>query len=113
MLKLQCSTTPLTDFHRRSVQSQNMFDIIERISVHNGNFSQQDVKYFSLNSAEEVMKLFKEELLQDDKMVEDEEENEEHWSDLGTMTSSQSYLSCVSWEGSCCLSSLKSEIVVI
>lgn len=86
MLKLQCSTTPLTDFHRRSVQSQNMFDIIKRISVHNGNFSQQDVKYFTLNSAEEVMKLFKEELLQDDKMVEDEEE---HWSDLGTMTSRQ------------------------
>ncbi|XP_057199953.1 thioredoxin domain-containing protein 16 [Triplophysa rosa] len=43
---------------------------------------QEDVKYFTLNSAEEVMKLFKEELLQDYKMVEDEEENEEHWSDL-------------------------------
>lgn len=43
---------------------------------------QEDVKYFTLNSAEEVVKLFKEELLQEYKMLEDEEENEEHWSDL-------------------------------
>ncbi|KAK9959570.1 hypothetical protein ABG768_009686 [Culter alburnus] len=42
---------------------------------------QEDVKYFTLNSAEEVMKLFKEELVQEHK-IEDEEGNEEHWSDL-------------------------------
>lgn len=86
-----------------------MFDIIKRISIRNGNFSQQDVKYFSLNGAEEVVKLFKEELLQESKLVEDEEENEEHWSDLGTMPFSQSLLSCVSR----CLSSVKSEVTVV
>ncbi|XP_016347887.1 thioredoxin domain-containing protein 16 isoform X1 [Sinocyclocheilus anshuiensis] len=42
---------------------------------------QEDVKYFTLNSAEGVVKLFKEELLQEHKF-EDEEEDEEHWSDL-------------------------------
>ncbi|KAK2879002.1 hypothetical protein Q8A67_019793 [Cirrhinus molitorella] len=41
---------------------------------------QEDVKYFTLNSGEEVVKLFKEELLQEHKL-EDEEEDEEHWSD--------------------------------
>uniref|UniRef100_A0A673FWU5 Thioredoxin domain containing 16 n=1 Tax=Sinocyclocheilus rhinocerous TaxID=307959 RepID=A0A673FWU5_9TELE len=42
---------------------------------------QKDVKYFNLNSAKEVVKLFKEELLQEHKL-ENEEEDEEHWSDL-------------------------------
>uniref|UniRef100_A0A673G564 Thioredoxin domain-containing protein 16-like n=1 Tax=Sinocyclocheilus rhinocerous TaxID=307959 RepID=A0A673G564_9TELE len=42
---------------------------------------QEDVKYFTLNSAEGVVKLFKEELLQEHKS-EEEEEDEEHWSDL-------------------------------
>ncbi|XP_026098366.1 thioredoxin domain-containing protein 16 isoform X1 [Carassius auratus] len=42
---------------------------------------QEDVTYFTLNSAEGVVKLFKEELLQEHKL-EDEEEDEEHWSDL-------------------------------
>uniref|UniRef100_A0A8C2PUW6 Thioredoxin domain containing 16 n=1 Tax=Cyprinus carpio TaxID=7962 RepID=A0A8C2PUW6_CYPCA len=42
---------------------------------------QEDVKYFTLNSAEGVVKLFKEELLQEQKL-ENEEEDEEHWSDL-------------------------------
>lgn len=42
------------------------------------------MKYFTLNSAEEVMKLFKEELVQEHK-IEDEEGNEEHWSDLGRL----------------------------
>uniref|UniRef100_A0A672P825 Thioredoxin domain containing 16 n=1 Tax=Sinocyclocheilus grahami TaxID=75366 RepID=A0A672P825_SINGR len=42
---------------------------------------QEDVKYFTLNSAEGVVKLFKEELLQEHKF-EDEEEDEQHWSDL-------------------------------
>ncbi|XP_077095218.1 thioredoxin domain-containing protein 16 isoform X1 [Siphateles boraxobius] len=42
---------------------------------------QEDVKYLTLNSAEEVMKLLKEELLQEHK-IEDEEEDEEQWSDL-------------------------------
>ncbi|XP_067311910.1 thioredoxin domain-containing protein 16 isoform X2 [Pseudorasbora parva] len=40
---------------------------------------QEDVKYFTLNSADEVMKLFKEEHLQEHKI---EEGDEEHWSDL-------------------------------
>ncbi|KAF4102026.1 thioredoxin domain-containing protein 16 isoform X2 [Onychostoma macrolepis] len=41
----------------------------------------ENVKYFTLNSAEGVVKLFKDELLQEHKL-EDEEEDEEHWSDL-------------------------------
>ncbi|XP_073725326.1 thioredoxin domain-containing protein 16 [Misgurnus anguillicaudatus] len=43
---------------------------------------QEDVKYITVNSAEEIVKHFKEELVQENKMIEDEEENEEHWSDL-------------------------------
>lgn len=42
---------------------------------------QEDVKYFTLSAPEEVVKLFKETLLQKDK-TEDEEEDDEHWSDL-------------------------------
>jgi len=42
------------------------------------------VKYFTLNSAEEVMKLFKEELLQEHKS-EDDEGDEEQWPDLGKL----------------------------
>ncbi|XP_052009390.1 LOW QUALITY PROTEIN: thioredoxin domain-containing protein 16 [Xyrauchen texanus] len=42
---------------------------------------QEEVKYFTLNSAEEVVKLFSKDLLQDYK-EEEEEEDEEHWSDL-------------------------------
>ncbi len=60
-------------------------------SAFNKSFSQQDVTYFTLNSAEGVVKLFKEELLQEH-MSEDEEEDEEHWSDLGRMLSVQSLL---------------------
>ncbi|XP_050988530.1 thioredoxin domain-containing protein 16 isoform X1 [Labeo rohita] len=41
---------------------------------------QEDVKYFTLKSTDDVVKLFKEELLQDHKL-EEEEEDEEHWSD--------------------------------
>uniref|UniRef100_A0A8C0Y768 Thioredoxin domain containing 16 n=1 Tax=Cyprinus carpio carpio TaxID=630221 RepID=A0A8C0Y768_CYPCA len=55
---------------------------------------QEDVKYFTLNSAEGVVKLFKEELLQEQKL-ENEEEDEEHWSDLGDavcMAFIQSYI---------------------
>uniref|UniRef100_A0A8C1IX90 Thioredoxin domain containing 16 n=1 Tax=Cyprinus carpio TaxID=7962 RepID=A0A8C1IX90_CYPCA len=42
---------------------------------------QKDVKYFTLKSTKEVVKLFKEELLQEHKL-ENKEEDEEHWSDL-------------------------------
>lgn len=53
-------------------------------SIFNKSFSQQDVKYFTLKSTDDVVKLFKEELLQDHKL-EEEEEDEEHWSDPGRM----------------------------
>lgn len=49
------------------------------------------MKYLTLNSAEEVMKLFKEELLQEHK-IEDEEGDEEQWSDLGKMPPVRSLL---------------------
>lgn len=52
------------------------------------------MKYFTLNSAEGVVKLFKEELLQEHKL-EDEEEDEEDWSDLGRMLSVQSLLTSI------------------
>ncbi len=63
-------------------------------SAFNKSFSQQDVTYFTLNSAEGVVKLFKEELLQEH-MSEDEEEDEEQWSDLGRMLSVQSLLTSI------------------
>lgn len=52
------------------------------------------MKYFTLNSAEGVVKLFKEELLQKHKL-EDEEEDEEHWSDLGRMPPMQTLLTSI------------------